>query len=258
MARGNSIVDDISRFCRSKSVEDSCGFSFVKSWTDLHRFDREGRGSLLDLWPFGLLWQWPPWQDGARIQTCEVGSVSHHLLSLWLNILFHFKIWCTLSWLWVHLSLHWLWAPIVLTFLKCEHSFFFFFFSLAGWWNHLMVCWLSFIFLVFYLRNFLYKGMLLPSSLRHMLNLQLSSLAFKIFLLLISLYLFASFLVIFFFLMCYETFSLTKFCCCLFLFCNIVSLIFGFWHQTLHWCSWCIDAIPGTCLWSYTGFCLGN
>ena len=150
----------------------------------------------------------------------------------------------------------WLGAPIALTFLKCEHSFFFF--SLAGWWNHLMVCWLSFIFLVFYLRNFLYKGMLLPSSLRHMLNLQLSSLAFKIFLLLISLYLFASFLVIFFFLMCYETFSLTKFCCCLFLFCNIVSLIFGFWHRTLHWCLWCIDAIPGTCLWSYTGFCLEN
>ena len=69
-----------------------------------------------------------------------------------------------------------------------------------------MVCWLSFIFLVFYLRNFLYKGMLLPLSLRHMLNLQLSSLAFKIFLLLISLYLFASFLVIFFFNVLWDLF----------------------------------------------------
>ena len=38
-----------------------------------------------------------------------------------------------------------------------------------------------FIFLTCYLRSFLYKGMLLPSSLRHMLNLQLSSPTFKIF-----------------------------------------------------------------------------
>ena len=30
-AHGSSIVDDISGFCRSKSVEDSYGFSFVKS-----------------------------------------------------------------------------------------------------------------------------------------------------------------------------------------------------------------------------------
>ena len=28
-----------------------------------------------------------------------------------------------------------------------------------------------------------------------------------------------------------------KFFCCLFLFCSTVSLIVGFWHQTLRWCS---------------------
>ena len=59
-----------------------------------------------------------------------------------------------------------------------------------------------FIFLTCYLRSFLYKGMLLPSSLRHMLNLQLSSPTFKIFFFNVPWDLFAVFfffLLIFFF-----------------------------------------------------------
>ena len=72
------------------------------------------------------------------------------------------------------------------------------FFPLAGWWNHLMVCWLSSVFWFVVSKFFFIKACYcLPSSLRHMLNLQLSPPAFKIF--------------FFFFNTCYEIFSLTNY-----------------------------------------------
>ena len=77
-----------------------------------------------------------------------------------------------------------------------------------------MVCRLSSSFLSVISKFFYIKACYcLPSSLRHMLNLQVSSPTFNIFFFLISLYLFASFLVndfFFFFYTCYEIFSLTK------------------------------------------------
>ena len=47
VARGFVSGPEIFRFGRSWAVEDFCGLSFVKFWTDLHRFGREGRGSFL-------------------------------------------------------------------------------------------------------------------------------------------------------------------------------------------------------------------
>ena len=158
VARGSSIVDDIYGFYRSKSIEDSCGFSFVKSWTDLHRFDREGHGSLLDLWPFGLLWRWPPWQGGARIQTCEVGSEPSSSISMAVYSLSFQNL--------VQTSL----TFSAFEFAKSDYELqlfshfwnvnivFFFFFSLAGWWNHLMVCWFSLFFLSVILEIFYIKA----------------------------------------------------------------------------------------------------
>ena len=89
-----------------------------------------------------------------------------------------------------------LWASIVFTFLKRECSFF-----STGWlvesFNGLLT---FFIFLAFISEVFYIKACyFLPSSLRHMLNLQLSSFAFK------------NFFFFFFFLTCYEIFFLTFF-----------------------------------------------
>ena len=87
-----------------------------------------------------------------------------------------------------------------------------------------MVCWLSsFCFVVF--RNFLYKGMLLPSfiteTLRYILNLQLSPYAFKIFLFFIIFYLRAM-----------GSFPWQVFLLLVFLFCSTVFLAIKL-HQHL-------------------------
>ena len=106
--------------------------------------------------------------------------MSLQLLSPWLHILVHFTIRCSLFWFWVHSILQ----NLTLS-SNCFHisEMWMQFFPLAGWWNHLMVCWLSSFFLsvvseIFYIK----AGYCLPSSLRYMLNLQLSPPAFKIFL----------------------------------------------------------------------------
>ena len=75
-----------------------------------------------------------------------------------------------------------------------------------------------FIFLVYYLRSFLYKGMLLPSFITEA-HAQPSAFfsCFQEF-----------FFLFYFFFTCYKIISLTFFFFCLFLFCSTISLIFGF------------------------------
>ena len=121
--------------------------------------------------------------------------------------IFHFNLWCSLLWFWVlsAVSLQ----NLTLNF-NCFHisEMWMKIFPLASWWIHLMICWLSSFFLsttseVFYI-NACYC---LPSSLSHMLNLQLSSPAFKIFFFFFG-YLFVSFLLIFFFFFFYVLWDL--------------------------------------------------
>ena len=93
------------------------------------------------------------------------------------------------------------------------------FFPLVGWWIHLMVCWLSSFFLSASLAEFLYIRREIGFVHLGILSLQSSSLAFKKFF-------------FFFYYVLWDLFA-DKFFFCLFLFYSTVSLIFGFWHQTL-------------------------
>ena len=135
--------------------------------------------------------------------------------------IFHFNLWCSLLWFWVlsAVSLQ----NLTLNF-NCFHIFEMWMkiFPLAGWWIHLIVCWLSSFFLSASLAEVLYIKR--ENGVIHLgiLCLQSSSPAFKIF---------------FFFFLIYVLWDLfpDKIFCCLFLFCSTISLIFGFWHQTLHW-----------------------
>ena len=182
--------------------------------------------------------------------------MSNQLLSPWLNILFHFKLGAVFfdfecsafakSHFELQLFSHFWNVNEVFSTGRLVDPF-----------NGLLT---FFIFLACYLKSFLYKGMLLPSFI-HWGKCS----TFSFFLLLSRFFFFFTshffvpicFFSCKFFYVLWDLFP-DKIFCCLFLFCSTVSLIFGFWHQTLHWCSWRIDAIPSTCLWSYTGFCLGN